>query len=261
MTLDLWPIVGRGRLVQTFRPGESATREGPFRTLRHHGWTTAGVSVVTRDARRASGRLTIFSVLNVEAARRARDGDGRAAVALCRAAARVERGSSFARLRALLSGREVAEVSAAIAGEVSEHEWPELHGTLRDVARATRDARPARRTRRAPLEIVTGAVTEARGDLLVLAGETGEATYVPRWLARSAHREQVGDLLALVTDKLDDDQMVVRAVPAIELDTSPARFTPFGPDAAVLQVSDTDARTLARRPAPLTIRVPVTIGR
>src|SRR4051812_46976101 len=75
MDLVPWPIVGRDEVVKAFRPGMPAT-EAPFRTLRAHGWASSGMSVVTRRGNRASGRWTIFSTLNIEAARYARHGDG-----------------------------------------------------------------------------------------------------------------------------------------------------------------------------------------
>ena len=114
MGIDQWPVVGRTQIIQAFRPGEPASKEAPFRTLRSHGWATAGMSVVTRSEHRASGRFIIFSVLNVDAARLAREGDERSAKVLAKAAARVEASAAFGRLRKLLSGRPAADVSAAV---------------------------------------------------------------------------------------------------------------------------------------------------
>jgi hypothetical protein len=262
MKIARWPIVSRAQLVQTFRPGEAAEREAPFRTMRRHRWATVGVRVVTREANRASGRFTIFSALNVEAARCAREGHSRAAVAMARAALQIEKGKAFARLRALLSGKPLRDVKAAVDGAVAERSWPELHDTLRTVARETCAACHRHACPVAPAETTAGVLVEGATDHLVLRGLTGRRTYVPRWLARSAHREQVGDMLALVTDRLDDAQMVVRAVPAIDLDARPrTAFTPFGREAPVRDLTAADARVLAGAPAPLQILVPVTIER
>lgn len=260
MNIDLWPIVGRSQLVQAFRPGEPYEKEAPFRTLRTHGWATPGVSVVTRTDHRASGRLTIFSVLNVAAARSAREGHHRSARALAKAAAKVEKSTPFVQLKELLSGRPIAEVTAALEGGVSETRWPQLLDALRRVARETANASTHQTGSSGHTEVVTGRILEALRDVLVLQAETGMRTYVPRWLAQSARRENVGDLLALVTDRLDDMQMVVRAVPAIDMGTKrDASPTPFGRTAPVRELIAADARLLRGTPAPLKILVPVTI--
>lgn len=261
MDIDLWPIVGRAQLVQAFRPGEPVSKEAPFRTLRHHQWATGGVSVVTRNVHRASGRVTIFSVLNVEAARCAREGHARAAMALAKAASRVEGSEMFTRLTALLTGRPASEVTAAVDGVVAESEWPELLDALRLVARATRDARSSK-TPSSTADVVAGKISGELNDFLVLDAQAGVQTYVPRWLAQSAHRDNVGDFLALVTEKLDETQMVVKAVPAINVDPrARASASPFGRSAPVRDLSAGDARLLSGTPALLKILVPVTIGR
>lgn len=258
MSVDLWPIVGRAQLVQAYRPGEVSTKEGPFRTLRTHGWATSGVSVVTRSDHRATGRLTIFSVLNVEAARSARDGDLRTARSFAKAAAKVEKSATFVRLKKLLSGRPTDEVTAAVEGGVSARRLPELLEALRQVARETRNAHIHQSVRGGTTEIVSGRILEALREGLVLQAETGATTLIPLWLAQSAHRENVGDLLALITDRLDDTQMVVKVVPAIDL-RAPLKVTPFGRAAAVHALTAADVRTLSRKPAALKILVPVSI--
>ncbi len=68
---------------------------------------------------------------------------------------------------------------------------------------------------------------------------------VPRWMAAAAHREQVGDLLALISDKIDGVSVVVEAVPAIEID-DPAEiggFSPFGRDDVRTRCIQTRRRT------------------
>jgi hypothetical protein len=262
MEIDQWPIVGRRQLVQAFRPGESASREAPFRTLRSHGWATGGISVVTRSDHRASGRFTIFSVLNVDAARLAREGEAAAAAALAKAAARLEEGAAFLRLGKLLRGRRAADVSAAVEGEVPEDRWPELHGALRIVARETKADRARQPSTTRSAEVVTGKISESNPDFLVLLAASGLRTAVPRWLAHSAHREKVGDCLALVSDRLDDRQMVVNAVPGIDVSArAPERgFSPFGRAAPVGRLTRADARLLSRAPAPLRILIPVSIA-
>jgi hypothetical protein len=218
------------------------------------------VSVVTRNERRASGRLTLFSVLNVDAARLAREGAHRAAATLAKAAATIEAGEEFLRLKKLLSGHLMKDVSAALEGSAPEAKWPELHDLLRLIARRTK----ASRTRRSPptsfFEVVTGKISEAQAGFLVLTGESGRRTAVPRWLAHSAYRVNVGDCLALVTEKLASQQMVINAVPGIEVGRASAEFSPFGRHAPVHTLTRADAKQLSGAPAPLEVLVPVAIG-
>jgi hypothetical protein len=253
MELDLWPIVSRDHLVQAFRPGD-AVKEGPFRTLRSHGWATPGVSVVTRKNHRASGRITIFSVLNVAAARCAREGNKSRAKALARAAAKVETSASFVQLKQLLSGSTSEVVSATIEG-TGRAEFLEA---LREVACHTRNVRVHMTGESRGLEIVMGTILEELRDGVVLQAEAGTRTLVPRWLAQSAHRSSVGDLLALVTDKLDATHMVVKAMPAIDLGVRVAR-SPFGRKAPVRSLTAVDEHLFSKTPAAIRVLVPVTI--
>lgn len=258
MEVHQWPIVGRTQLVQAFRPGEPAGKEAPFRTLRLHGWATAGVSIVTRSEHRATGRLSIFSVLNVDAARLARDGQQRLATSAAKAAASLEASDVFVQLGKLLAGKSSQDVSAAVAGEVADTGWPELLRLLRLLARRTKAAR-ARLS--GGQDVIAGTISETRSDYLVLTAASGLRTAVPRWLAQAAHREKVGDCLALVTDRLDDRHMVVNAVPGIDVSkgAAAATFSAFGRTAPVRQLTKADARLLSRPAAPLRVLVPVTI--
>lgn len=256
MQVDRWPIAGREQLVRAFRPGEQPTKEAPFRTLRAHGWATAGVRVVTRKDHRASGRLSIFSVLNVDAARLAREGSHRWAGSMAKAAAGIERSREFHRLVLLLSGGQLEELTAVVEGDVAG--WPELHELLQAIAHATSAARKRLPSTALP-EVVAGQISEERTGFLVLTDAHGVQTAVPRWLAQAAHRQHVGDYLALVTDKLDDQQMVINAVPGIETGGR-APFTPFGRKAPVHSLARADARKLSRTPAPPHVLVPVVIG-
>ncbi len=259
MQIDPWPIVGRAQLIQAFRPGEPPTKEGPFRTLRAHRWATAGVSVVTRNTRHASGRLTMFSVLNVSAARCARDGDDRTARAFAKAAGELEKSKIFVDLKELLSGAPLHEVIAAISGKVSPSERPALLNLLRAVARETRSMSPPKGNARLLRQIVTGTILEAREDGLILEASSGVKTLVPRWLGQAAHRELVGDALALITDKLEDNQMVVQALPAIELRAPRTGASPFGRSAPVRELNTADVRLLSRKPLPAKPLIPVDI--
>ncbi|MBL8924018.1 MAG: hypothetical protein JNJ54_34495 [Myxococcaceae bacterium] len=258
MSIALWPIVARTQLVQVFRPGEPPEAEAPYRTLRSHGWATAGVSVVTRNAGRATGRFTLFSVLNVAAARSARVGDARSARAFARAAERLERGAGFTRLKELLKGRSLTTVTETVRGGVTDTGL-ELANAIRDVARETRSLGPSPQLG-TDLAVVAGRIAETHPDALVLESETGSRMLVPRWLAKGTGRQAVGEALALMTDRLDDTQVVVTAVAAIDLAREKRRQPgPFGRAAPVRALRPADVRLLSRTPAPLEVLVPVVI--
>lgn len=256
MSLHLWPIAGRADLLRAFRPGESSTREAPFRTLRAHGWVSPGRSVTTRSNHRATGRLSLFSSLNVTAARLAREGRSQPAKAIAQAAARVERSPAFAELSRLLSGQTATVVAQVLNGH--QPDWPALTAVLRSVARVAEGELSRRPVDDGVVEIRIGRVAEVQSEYLVLEGDEGR-TAVPINLARAAHRDDVGDCLALVSDQVDAQQMIVRAVPALEL-TAP-RFTPFGRSAAITTLTRHDERLLSGTPAPLRVLVPVVIER
>ncbi|MBI2373807.1 MAG: hypothetical protein HYV07_07400 [Deltaproteobacteria bacterium] len=215
---------------------------------------------MTRSEQKASGRFTIFSVLNVDAARCARLGHPQRAKALAGAAAKIEASKEFLRLKALLAGKPSKEVASVVEGGIPEARWPEVHQLLRLVALATLLVRARPQLKRLECEVVAGRISESLSESLVLTAAGGLRMAVPRWLARAANREQVGDCLALVTERLDD-RMVVNAVPAIDLsqDRPHAEFSPFGRAAPVTMLTPSDVRLLSRVPEPLKILVPVTI--
>ena len=259
MTIDLWPIVDRTQLVRSFRPGELASKEAPFRTLRAHGWATSGVSVSVRKGSHAGGRFTLFSIFNMDAARCARQGDREGAAALTELAAQVEASRDFVRLCGLFSGKSSAFVSRAVEGDVSESSEPELFGVLRRLARQTGRLR-ARCSVATPGTMMIGKISETRADSLILKTADGVSTAIPRELAQGVHREHVDDCLALFFEKLDRHQVIFSAIPAVNSSPPPgATFSPFGRSAAVHQLSAEDARLLSGTPARLRVMVPVTI--
>jgi hypothetical protein len=260
MEIGPWPIVARAQLVQAFRPGADATNEAPFRTLRAHGWATRGIRVVTRTKDRASGRSTIFSNLNLDAARCARNGDRQNAEKFARAAEQLESTKMFAQLCDILTGKSAAQVSAIVSGDFAEKSQPEIATLLRLVARKTMSLRKQRAYALRTPEMVVGRILAASGDTLILEHAPGGAqTTLPRWLGHAAHREKVGDCLALVSEKLNESQLVVNAMPAIDIAATPDTFDPFGSSAKALSLTKADAALISGTPLPLRIMVPVTI--
>jgi hypothetical protein len=110
--------------------------------------------------------------------------------------------------------------------------------------------------------VFAGRIAEVSDQFVLLVQVKGTATMVPLWMAGAARRDRVGDLLALVADKLDGASAVVEAVAAIDIDDAPGAdgFSPFGcGDTRTRSISADDARLLAGEAQPLRILVPVTI--
>jgi hypothetical protein len=259
-----WPVVVRDRIVHAFKPAGSPGAEAPFRTLRRHAWVSAGVRVSRRSGHGLAGQMTVFSSLNVAAARLARRGNSPAAERVARAAAALESGPEFALLRRLLSELPDQEADQVIGGVLPEGVPDTLAIALRAIANRTGQVCADDISLSSPAEMMfAGRIAEIREEYVLLVQAKGQSTIVPRWMAGAAHREQVGELLALVSDRLDDASAVVEAVPAIEIDDPPeiAGFTPFGrDDTRTRSITADDARLLAGRPQPLRILFPVTIG-
>lgn len=260
MAIERWPIALRADLVHAFRPGEDASKEAPFRTLRNHHWSTHGVSLRARRGGHANGRLTIFSILNLDAAWSARCGDDATAVALAKAAAKLENSIAFGRLKELLSSCSAEVASSFVAGVVSEP-GSELMALIRLVAQEAHDARVKHAKLKAPVVWAVGRVSEAGASFVVVSIPEGETIAVPRGLASAVHRDKIGDCLALLTDQIDPRGMVVRAAPAIDLAATNEQkaFSPYGRAHSVNRITKSDAKMLRGTPAALKIRVPVRI--
>jgi len=263
MTIAAWPVVDRHRVVHAYKPGEPSAAEGPFRTLRGHAWASSGVRVTRRAGGHLVGQLTVFSSLNVESARLARHGNLDAAVRVARAAATLEAGPEFTRLQRILSDLPGHDAERVVEGVMPEAAPAALAGALKAVARRTERLRAGESILATLAEVIAGRIAEVHEGYVVLVRVTGPATMVPRWMAVAAQRDKVGELLALVMDKLDNASAVVEAVPAIDVDEDAVEraFTPFGRgDVRVRDLTRADERLLAGEPQPLRILVPVLIN-
>lgn len=263
MAITSWPLVRRETVVQAFRPGRVSSAEAPFRTLRAHGWATPGVRVARRAGRHLAGQTTVFSSLNVEAARLARHGRGELAAEMTRAVESLEASPAFQRLAEILSKLPDELAQQVIDGSLDSEVPAELGEALRVVARCTERVRGSRPRSVSVVDMCAGRVTKVYEEYVILAGPAGPATAVPRWMAVAARREKVGEPLVLVTDKVDTASAFVEAVPAIEYEDCSVdpEFTPFGRgDSRVRQLSSADEALLAGDPEPLVIVVPVSIG-
>ena len=257
-----WPVVTRDRIVHAFKPGGSPAAEAPFRTLRRHGWVSAGVRLPRRADHGLMGQMTFFSSLNIVAARLARRGNSLAAERVADAAAGLESGPEFAQLRRLLSDLPDREAEQVVGGVLPEGAPDALAKGLRAIATCTGRISADDIVLSSPAEVIfAGFITEVSEGYVVLAQSKGPSTIVPRWMADAVHRDRVGGLLLLVSDKLDCASAVVEAVPAIEIKDQPGGFTPFGRgDARTRSITADDSRLLAGEPQSLRILVPVTIG-
>jgi hypothetical protein len=259
MDFALWPLALRRDLVRAFRPGERAEREAPFRTLRGHNSATAGVEVRTRQGGHAAGRIVVFSALNVDAAIFARCGNEAMAVAMARAAARLEESPTFVRLQARLAELSPDVVSAIAEGELATA--GPLVDVIRQLAMRTAAVRRQRRFAKLASWYHVGRISSVAEAYVVVDGE-GKQSFVPRSLARSVFRERVGECLAVMNGPVGDREMIVRAVPGIELDPEKNSYSPFARPAGGFQrVSASDLAYLRGIPRPLQITVPITIDR
>jgi hypothetical protein len=260
MQITIWPLVPRDRLVWAFRPGEPGSSEGPFRTLRKHGWATAGVRITPRTAGRTTGRVTVFSMLNLEAARLARLADAESAERAARSAAVVEASRAFVSLGKILAHWPALSVAALSQGIVPAEAPDELWTALRRLAEETQRRWRSASARGPMPEIITGCITEIGPAVVVLQPSAGPAITLPRWLAQAAHRESVGACLGVVVDRFEGTSALTYALPALDLDARPRRFSPFDRDAPIRSLTPDDVALLRREPEPLRVIVPVTIG-
>jgi hypothetical protein len=259
MEFGLWPIASRQDLVRAFRPGAQAKREGPYRTLRDHGWATGGVALPIRHHGKAAGRVMMFSILNVEAAICARCGDRAAASWFMKAAGRIEASQAFARLLEHLAPLSARAASSVVEGSAALGD-PELGAILRTLASETETVRHKRMTPKQFVFFHIGRVSSMTDSYVVVTSEGGTSLAVPRLLARAAHREKVGECLGVLNSQVDNHELIVRAVPGIELAPQGKPYSPFD-RVAFDRISDADAAYLRGQPVPLTIRIPVTIER
>jgi hypothetical protein len=260
VVIAAWPVVSRDRIVHGFKPGGSASAEGPFRTLRRHGWASAGVRVPRRADHGLAGQMTIFSALNVVSGRLARHGNASAAERVARAAADLEAGPEFEDLRRQLADLSDREAEQVISGEFPSGSSSALREAVRAVASRTERIRGNDLVLSSPAErAFAGWIAEMHEEYVVLRTDDA-STVIPRWMAVEAHRDQAGAFLALMTDRLDGASAVVEAVPAIDVEGTPntSDFTPYGrAGARVLSITAEDARLLAGEPEPLRIFIPV----
>jgi hypothetical protein len=202
--------------------------------------------------------LVLFSILNVEAAMCARCGEETTAASFANAAARIEASAAFLRLQGFLSQSPTSAVSSLVEGaHVPEESAIAL--VLRTLARQTATVRLQRRfAKHAPAFL--GRISSSTEGYVVVTNEGGLSIAVPRGLARAAHRERIGECLAVINSHVDARELIVRAIPGIDVGREHAEpYSPFARVDGFERINATDAAYLRGQPEPLRIQIPVTI--
>jgi hypothetical protein len=262
MTIAAWPVARRSQIVHAFKPGDRSKSEARYRTLRRHSWATSGVQITSRRDSRLAGQFTVFSSLNMEAARLARHGNETAAVRVAAAATELETRPEFVLLGKILADLPTSVAQAVIDGVIPDDPPEQLLHALKNVARVTEKIRARELAGTEPVVFLAGRVTEVHHSYVIIVPINGRETLIPRWMAAgAANRAHVGSLLALITDKLSEASAVIDVIPALDVDDDePAPFTPFGRgDTRALAITADDERLLSGTPEPLRVLVPVTI--
>ncbi len=263
MTIAGWPVAHRSQLVHAFKPGDLSTSEAPFRTLRKHMWATSGVRITPRSGNHLAGQFTMFSSLNVDAARLARHGNRAAAVRVAAAATDLESRSEFGFLMDILGKLSAPDSRDVIDGVIPDDAPRELLEVLKDVARLTEKIRERELFDAHVSDFAAGRVKEVHETYVLLVLMSGPETLIPRWMAAgAANSARVGSFLALITDRLSGASAVIDVLPALDIsdDTESASFSPFGRgDRRAFAITADDESLLSGEPQPFRILVPVTI--
>jgi hypothetical protein len=261
MAIVPWPLVTRADLVRAFKPGTNENREGPLRTLRAHHWVSKGVNIPSRSGARAAGSITFFSWLNLDAARAARRGDTSAAVRIAKEAAKLETSAPFIEIAELLGSLTSLTANAVVQGVLTEGTPDTLDGLLRSVAADTQDLRLELRSSHSVLDALFCKITRVEIGFVELSDTQGGQRRLERTLAEAAHRDQLGDCLALFSDPLGAAQVILSASPALDTSGKISRraFSPFERTITPRALTAEDIALLSRAPKPLKIGFPVAI--
>ena len=137
---------------------------------------------------------------------------------------------------------------------------PELTSALRTLAARTETIRRRYRVHESVLSFHIGRISRVAEQYVVVTNERGASLAVPRGLARAAHRERLGECLGIVNTPVGDREMIVRAVPGLELHRAGGEsYSPFARPGGVERISEAEAAYLRGIPVPLTVRIPVAI--
>jgi hypothetical protein len=183
--------------------------------------------VVVREDGRIADRLTLFSSLNIDAARLSRAGDAERASAAAKAASEIEEGDLMTALVTLLRFMPRDTVRGFLRGQMPDQEQhPQFWGLTRQIAQQTAKVR-AEFVPPPDTETI-GVVSSASADEVLVSSAGGQRVHVPRAAASSLKLDHDGDLLAVHTEIAEDGRVIIDVLPAIELPgVDEVSFDPF----------------------------------
>jgi hypothetical protein len=257
--LAAWPLVQREALVRGFRPGATTDAEAPFRTLRRKGSVTAGVIVVVRSGGRIAGKHQMFSALNFDGARLARQDRWDEAHQLEEAAARLEESPEMAELVALLRHLPVDVTEAYMNGHLpARSEYPMLWHLTSVLAQRTGEARGQLLGKDDAVSI--GVVEPRSGGVSVIKMAGGKEVTVPRQLTSGLGLDTAGSVVTLFSDVTAAGQLLMDILPGLLLSEKDAdeRFDPFAATKEPVIIPRGAGKAPARVRRPVATALPVT---
>ena len=258
MKFTTWPLVKREALVRGFRPGSDADAEAPFRTLRRKGSVTAGVIVVVHSVGRIAGKHQVFSALNFDSARLARQDRWDEAHQLEVAAAQLEDSVEMAELVALLRHLPVDVTEAYMNGHLPDRsDYPMLWHLTAVLAQRTAEVRDQLLGNDGAVRI--GVVESGRGSETIIKMARGKHVSVPRQLTSGLGLGTAGSIVTLFSDVTIAGQLLIDVLPGFrlaELD-APVCFDPFASTKEPLVIPAGVVKSKGRAPRPVAAPLPV----
>lgn len=258
MKLVTWPLVKREALARGFRPGSTADAEAPFRTLRRKGSVTAGVMVVVHSGGRIAGKHQMFSALNFDSARLARQDRWDEGHQLEGAAAQLEGSAEMSELVALLRHLPVDVTEAYMKGHLpARSDYPMLWHLTSVLAQRTAEVRGRILGKEDVVSI--GVVEPGNGSVTVIKTARGKEVTVPRQLASSLGLDTAGSIVTLFSEVTAAGQLLMDILPGFRLTGRDAaeRIDPFAATKEPVIIPAGAARTPARVRRPVATPLPV----
>jgi hypothetical protein len=258
MRFATWPLVKRDALVRAFRPGSGADAEAPFRTLRRKGLVTAGVVVVVHSGGRIAAKHQVFSALNFDGARLARQDRLEEAHSLELSAAQLESSPAMSELVALLRHLPPGVTEAYLSGQLPDHsEYPMLWHLTTVLAQRTAESRDVLRGPDDAGRI--GVVEPGIGNEAVIKMARGNDVSVPRQLTNGVGLGTAGAVVTLFLDSTNAGQLLMDVLPGFRLAERGAglRYDPFAEtkEPLVIPAGAVNSKSPAARPVATALPV------
>lgn len=225
MTFVPWPLVNRDALVRGFRPGSGTAAEAPFRTLRRKGLVTAGVVVVVHSGGRIASRHQVFSALNFDSARLARQDRWEEARTLELSASKLESGPEMGELVALLRHLPPEVTVAYTQGRLPDrNDYPMLWHLTILLAQRTSELRELLLRRDDAGRM--GIVEAGRGSEAVIKMSRGSDVTVPMQMTSGLGLSEAGSVVTLFSDVTVAGQLLMDVLPGFRLSEEDAGWQP-----------------------------------